>query len=88
MELRSVTLVHKGLVNGFPGSADACCLSIWNGDGMNGIGVLMVEHKDVVVATTGRNREATGLVGVAFQNGLIAKEHYTELMSTGVKLGS
>jgi hypothetical protein len=51
-------------------------------------GVLMVEHKDVVVATTGRNREATGLVRVAFQNGLIAKKHCTELMSMGIKFGS
>ena len=52
MKLRSVTLVQKCLVNGFSSSADAGCLPIGNGNGMNSIGVLMVEHNDVVVATT------------------------------------
>jgi hypothetical protein len=75
MEVRGVSLVHKDLVGLFPGIADTGGFAIGNGDSMDGISILMVKDKDVVVSTAGGNGEATGLIGVGLQVLLIVKEH-------------
>ena len=38
---------------GFPGVPYACCFSVRYGHGVDGVGVLVVEHKDIVIPTAG-----------------------------------
>lgn len=80
-----MTLVDKNLVALFPGVADAGGLTIGNGHSMNRVCVLMVEDKYVVIAPTGRNREASGLIGVRLQVMVAVKEYNRNLMRTGFK---
>jgi hypothetical protein len=47
------------------------------------VGGLMVENKDVLIATTGGDREFASLIGIGLENGLIGKEHATEVMWLG-----
>jgi hypothetical protein len=75
MEVGGMTLMHKNLVGLFPGITDTGGFAIRNGHSMDGICVLMVKDKDIVVATAGGNGEATGLIGVGLQVLLIVKDH-------------
>jgi hypothetical protein len=81
-----MSLFHKDLVSLFPGMADTGGFAIGNGNGMDGVSVLMVEDKNVVVATAGRYWETTGLVGVGLQMMLVVKEYDGNFMRTGRKL--
>ena len=60
-------MLHKNFVRGFPGVTDASGLAIGECDGMDRIGVLVVQNKDVVVATAGSDREFSCLIGVGFE---------------------
>jgi hypothetical protein len=75
MEVGGMALMHEDLVGLFPGIADTGGFAIRNGHSMDGICVLMVKDKNVVVATAGGNRETTSLVRVGLQVLLIVKEH-------------
>ena len=55
----------------FPGAANASGFAIWDGDSVNGIRVLVIEDKKIVVATTGRDMEATCLIGVRLEKSLM-----------------
>jgi hypothetical protein len=87
VEVWGMALVHKSLVGLFPGVADTGGFAIRNGDSMNGICVLMVKDKDIVVSTAGWNGEATGLIGVGLQVLLIVKEYDRNLMRSRFKCG-
>jgi transcriptional regulator of acetoin/glycerol metabolism len=52
-----------------PCIADAGGLAIGDGNSMDGICVLMIENKDVMISTTGRDVEATSLIRIGFQTG-------------------
>jgi hypothetical protein len=80
VKLRSMAVMNQGLVSGFPGVAYAGGFAIWNGHCMNGVGVLMVEYEDIMIAAAGGDRKATGLIGIGPENGLRFKEHGAELM--------
>ncbi len=75
-------------MGGFPGIADTGRFAIGNGNCMDGVGVLVVKYKDVVVATAGRDRETTGLIGVGLQMLLVVEDYDRHLMRTGSELGS
>mgnify|MGYP000893276613 CR=1 FL=1 len=81
-----MALVHKELVGFFPGIADTGGFAIGDGNGVDRIGVLMVEDKNVVVTTAGRYRETTGLVRVGLQMMLVVKEYDGNFMRTGRQL--
>lgn len=85
VEVGWVTLVQESSVGLFPGIADAGSLSVGNGDSMNGIGVFVVEDKDVIVAAAGRDGEATGLIRVRLEMMLVVEERNRDLMRTGFK---
>ena len=74
VQVRGMTLAHKQLVSGFPSFANTSGLPIRNSDGVNGVSVLMVEDKNVVVTATGRDVEATSLIGIGLEKGLIGKK--------------
>jgi hypothetical protein len=48
----------------FPGRADTGAGSILDSDGMNRIRILMIQDEEIVIASTGRARETSGLIGV------------------------
>ena len=88
MQIRGMTLAHKQLVSGLPSLADTGGLPIRNSDGVNGVIVLVVEYKNVIVTATGRDVEATSLIGIGLEKRLVGKEYDGNLMSTGRKQGS
>ena len=83
-----MTLAQKQLVSGLPSIADAGGLPIRNGDSVNGVSVLVVENKNIIVTTTGRDVKATSLVGIGLEKRLVGEEHDGNLMSAGRKQGS
>ena len=48
----------------FPGITDASGFSIWNGDGVYRICILMIEHEDILVAATRGDMKTTGLIRI------------------------
>ena len=88
MQIGGMAMAQKQLVSGLPSIADAGGLPIRNGDGVNGVSVLVVENKNIIVTTTGRDVEATSLVGIGLEKRLVGKEHDGNLMSARRKQGS
>jgi hypothetical protein len=64
VQIARMTLTSEQQVRLFPGVANASSFVIWDGNRVDGICVLVVQNKEVVVAATGRDREATRLVRV------------------------
>jgi hypothetical protein len=64
VELGGVTLMNKNLMRGFPCSANGSSLTVRNRNSVDGVGVLMVEYEDIVVATAGGSMKTTSLVGI------------------------
>ena len=88
MQVRGMGLAHKQLVSGLPSLADTSGLPSRNGNGVNGVGVLVVEYKNIIVTATGWDVEATSLIGIGLEKGLVGKEYDGNLMSAGRKQGS
>ena len=83
-----MALAQKQLVSGLPSISDAGGLPIRNGNSMNRVSVLVVKNKDIIVTATGRDVEATGLVGIRFEERLVGKDHDGNLMSEGASKGA
>ncbi len=73
VEIGRMAVVNKKFVGLLPGLANASCLAIRNGNGMNGIGVLMIENKNMIIPTTGWDVETTSLIGIGLQKRLIVE---------------
>jgi hypothetical protein len=87
MEFRRVSLLDEQFVGGLPCIAnDGCGLAIGNGDGMDVVGILMVENEEVVVASGGRDGELACLIRVALQERLVMKKDSTDVMSARSKI--
>jgi hypothetical protein len=80
VKFRSVALAHECFVSLLPGVTDTGSLTIGNRYCMNGVGILMVQHKDVLITTTGRDMKASCLVRVGFEEITFVKECGTQLM--------
>ena len=80
MEIGRMAVVNKELVRLFPSIANAGSLAIRNGDGVDGICVLMVENENIIIPTTGGDVESTGLIGVGLEERLVVKEQNSNLM--------
>ena len=50
---------------------------------MDGVGVLVVEYENIVVAAAGGNGKPTGLIGVRLEDFLLGKEHAAKLVCFG-----
>jgi hypothetical protein len=85
MEFRRVSLLDEQFVGELPCIANGCCLAIGNGNGMDVVGILMVENKKVVVSSGGRDRELACLIRVALQERLVMKKDSTDVMSARSK---
>ena len=59
-------MANKKFVHTFPGGADAGSFYIGDRSGVTGIGIIIVENKNVVIAETGDRRELSSLAGVIF----------------------
>ena len=70
----------KLFVDGDPGIANASCLSVGKGNGVDGVGVLVVEDKDILIATTGDDGKLSSLIRVGFQDFFVGNEHAAEVM--------
>lgn len=87
VQIRWVTLMKEGFMCLFPGIADAGRFAIGNSNSVNGVGILMIENKDVVVAATRRYGEATGLIRIRFEKTLVIKEHDGDSMRAWGEVG-
>ena len=67
VKVRWMALLDEELVSGFPCITECCGLSVGNRDGVDVVGVLVVQDEQVVVAAGGENRELTCLIGVALE---------------------
>jgi len=85
VEFGSMTLVDEHLVGGFPSVADGGGFAVGNGDGVDRVCVLVVQHEHVIVATAGGNRKTAGLIGEGFQGRLVVVEHGAELVGAGLR---
>ena len=85
VEFGSVTPVDEHLVGGFPSVADGGGFAVGNGDGVDRVCILVVQHENVIVATAGGNRKAAGLIGEGFQDRLVVEEHGAELVGAGFR---
>jgi hypothetical protein len=63
MKLGTEAVALEKAKNCFIGGFDGGLLAIWYWLSMDGVAVVVIEDKDVVVATGGRHNEAAGLVG-------------------------
>jgi hypothetical protein len=80
VEFRGVALVHKEFVCSFPGVSNAGAFAVGNADGVNGIGVLVVEDENIMVASAGGDGEQSCLVGIGFQDGVLVQDGGTKVM--------
>jgi len=85
VEFGSVTPVDEHLVGGFPSVADGGGFAVGNGDGVDRVCILVVQHENVIVATAGGNRKAAGLIGEGFQDRLVVEEHGAELVGAVIR---
>ena len=67
----------------FPGIANTGSLAIRDWLGMNGIGILMIHDKNIMIAATGRDGKPASLVGVGLDEFLMEKKHGADLMTLG-----
>ena len=88
VEFGSMTAGEKTVVGRFPGIADAGSLAIGNGDGVNGVGVMVIKNKNIIVATAGGNRKLAGLIGIGFQEIGLSEERSTDVMGLWFDCGS
>lgn len=88
MQVRWMALLDKFQMGGLPSSTDTGSLAIGNGNGMNGVGILMIENKNVLVAAAGGNGEATSLVGIRLEKFVFGEHHGIELMAFGFETWS
>ena len=75
-----MTVSYKILVCFFPGFADTGSLAIGYSFGVDCVGIVMIQHKNVVVAATGGDREASRLIQVRAEEVTFGKKHDTQLM--------
>ena len=68
MQFRGMTFLDEKVMRGFPGVANAWAFAVWDTDGMDGVGILVVENEHVVVAAAGRDGKQACLIGVGFEN--------------------
>jgi hypothetical protein len=80
MELSGVTVTNEFEMSFLPGSLNASGIAIGDGFDMDGVSVLMVEDKDVVIAATEGSRKFASLIGIIFDEFFTGKEHSAELM--------
>ena len=75
VQVGCMALLNKLFVYCLPGIVNTGGLTIGNGYRMNCVGVVMLKHKNIIVASTGRNREAAGLIGIRLHDLRFFEEH-------------
>ena len=75
VQIGCMALFNKLFVYRLPGIANTGGLTIGNGYRMNCVGVVIVKQKNIIVASTGRNREAAGLIGIRLHDLRFFEEH-------------
>jgi hypothetical protein len=87
MEFWGVAVMDEDLMSGLPSSANGTGFAIGNRDCMDGIRVLVVEHKNIIVSGAGGDMETTGLVGIGLEESVVRKKSGTDLMRTNIENG-
>jgi hypothetical protein len=85
VEVRRMALLDEEFVCGLPCITECGGLTVWNCDGVNVVGVLVVKDKEVVVATGRENRELTGLIGIALEEWLVVEKHDADVVTASVE---
>jgi hypothetical protein len=69
----------------FPCISNTGSLAVRNSNGMDGVCIMMIKNKQVVIAAAGGDQKLACLVRVRFEKLLFAKKHGTKLMTIGFK---
>ena len=67
VEVCGVSLEEKHFVSLVPSGSNGGALTVWDGDGVNCIGIIMIQHEDVLVAACGDDGKLTSLIGISFE---------------------
>ena len=79
-------MVDEQFVGVLPCIADAFGFAIGDGDGVDGVGILMIEDKEIIFATAGGDVEMTSLIRIGLQKRLIVEKHDSNLMGARLEL--
>jgi hypothetical protein len=85
VKIGGMTLGDERFMSRLLSFANASRLTIRNGCGVNGVGVMMTEDKNAVIAATGRNREPACLVRVGFHDLHFVEKHGKCVMARSIK---
>ncbi len=88
VEIWRMALLDKLFVCRLPGIPNACSLAIRNCDRMNGVRIVMIKDKKVVIAATRGDGKLASLIRVRFDEILLVRKHDAELMTVCLKSGS
>ena len=78
--------MDEQFVGVLPCIADAFGFAIGDGDGVDGVGILMIEDKEIIFATAGGDVEMTSLIRIGLQKRLIVEKHDSNLMGARLEL--
>jgi hypothetical protein len=83
VQVDGMTLTTNLFVAGFPGVTNGSSLLVGKCHGVDRVGVLVVQNKNVQVSATGRNRKVTSLIRIGFENFLVREQHATKVVRFG-----
>jgi hypothetical protein len=75
-------------MSSFPSVPNGCCETIWNGKRVNGVGIVMIQEENVVVASIRWCVEVARLIRIRLEECCFRDEHGADLMRTWFQLGS
>jgi hypothetical protein len=67
-------------VDGFPGVTNGSSLLVGKGHGVDRVGVLVVQNKNVQIAATGGNWKVASLIRIGLEDFLVGEQHAAEVM--------
>jgi hypothetical protein len=75
-------------MSSFPSVPNCGCETIWNGKRVNGVGIVMIQEENVVVAPIRRCVEVARLIRIRLEECCFGDEHGADLMRTWFQQGS
>ena len=83
VQMDGMTLTTNLVVAGFPGVTNGSSLLVGKGHGVDRVGVLVVQNKNVQVSATGRNRKVASLIRIGFEDFLVREQHAAKVVRFG-----
>ena len=78
-----MALKKNPFVDGFPGITNGGCFLVGKCNGVDRIGVLVVEDEDVLVSATGGDGKVSSLIRIGLKDILVGEKHAAKVMMFG-----